>query len=135
MKHEPHHSEDFDFVVPRTTEREQISGLVANARLLIVAEIKFYRERFSYSQAIIKRSGLLGALALFFLLAAVVALVLGVLLILASLVGPVIATIVATLGFVTTAALFAVLARAKLRKLSFPEFDAGTEIAKAKEDG
>jgi uncharacterized membrane protein YdjX (TVP38/TMEM64 family) len=135
MNNEPQHSEDIDLVVPGSTEREQISGLVANARLLMDAEIKFYRERFLYSQAIIKRSGLFGALALFFLLAAVVALVLGILLILASRVGPEIATIVATLGFVATAGLFGWLARTKLRRLSFPEFAEGTKIAKAKEDG
>ncbi len=135
MNNDPQHSEELHLDISGPTEREQISSLVANARLLMAAEIKFYRERFLYSQAILKRSGLFGALALFFLFAAVVALVLGILLILASWAGPEIATITATLGFVATAALFAWLARAKLRKLSFPELEADPEIAKANDDG
>lgn len=135
MNKDPQLSEEHDVAISGPSEREQISSLVANARLLMAAEIKFYRERFLYSQAIVKRSGLFGALALFFLFAAVVALVLGILLILASWAGPEIATIGATLGFVATAALFAWLARAKLRKLSFPELETDSDTAKAKDDG
>ncbi len=140
MNTDPQLSNEHDVAISEPSEREQISSLVANARLLMAAEIKFYRERLLYSQAILKRSGLFGALALFFLFGAIVALVLGILLTLASRTGPEIATIVATSGFVAIAALFAWLARAKLRKLSFPELEtdpeeADPEIIKANDDG
>ncbi len=101
--------------------REQVSALYKSARELVDIELDFYRARLGYSQKVLKRAGLFGVLALSFLSTAVVALVLGILMIVASYYGPEIATLIVTITFLILAALFALLAKANLRKLSFPE--------------
>jgi Putative Actinobacterial Holin-X, holin superfamily III len=101
--------------------REHVSALISGARELVDVEIDFYRTRLTYSQQVIKRAGLFGIIAISFLFAAIVALVLGILLILAKQFSPEIATLVVTIGFIFMAGLFGWLARANMRKLSFPE--------------
>jgi Putative Actinobacterial Holin-X, holin superfamily III len=101
--------------------REHVSALISSARELVDVEIDFYRTRLTYSQQVIKRAGLFGIIAISFLFAAIVALVLGILLILAEQFSPETATLVVTIGFIFMAGLFGWLARANMRKLSFPE--------------
>jgi uncharacterized membrane protein YqjE len=101
--------------------REHVSALILGARELVNVEIDFYRTRLTYSQQVIKRAGLFGIIAISFLFAAIVALVLGILLILAEQYSPETATLVVTICFIFMAGLFGWLARANMRKLSFPE--------------
>jgi Putative Actinobacterial Holin-X, holin superfamily III len=101
--------------------REHVSALISSARELVDVEIDFYRTRLTYSQQVIKRAGLFGIIAISFLFAAIVALVLGILLILAKQFSPETATLAVTIGFIFMAGLFGWLARINMRKLSFPE--------------
>ncbi|MEP7350823.1 MAG: phage holin family protein [Sphingorhabdus sp.] len=102
---------------------EQLVRLVEDFRVMAEAEISYYRARLSYSAGVAKWTSLFVALALFSLFGAVVALILGLLLALAEVIGFLGATFCLTVGFVLVAALFAWVARNKVRKLSFPELE------------
>jgi hypothetical protein len=115
---EPHESVS---VVEAPSAIEQVGALYKSARELVEIELDFYRARLSYSQKMLKRAGLFGVLALSFLLTACVAFVLGMLLIIASHLGPEAATLCVTITFIGLAILFALLARSHARKLGFPE--------------
>jgi Putative Actinobacterial Holin-X, holin superfamily III len=107
--------------MPQPSAREQLVMLVQSGRKLIEAEIEYIRGRLNYSGQIVKQAGLLGALSLFSLFGAVIALILGLLLILSSYIGPEIATLAVTITFASFALLFALLARRSARKLAMPE--------------
>lgn len=107
--------------------REHVSALIAGARELVAIELDFYRTRLSYSKKMAQRAGLFGLIALFLIFAATVALVLGTLLIVSAFFSPIVATLAVTIGFLALALLFGWLARANLRKLSFPEL-AGDDV-------
>jgi hypothetical protein len=109
------------------TIRDNISTIVMQGRQLFNAEVAFYRSRLKYSQKIITRSGLFGALALFFLFGMVVAAVLGALLILSAVFGPEVATIVIVIVFAALTVVFGLLARGNARKLAFPELQKGDQ--------
>jgi Flp pilus assembly protein TadB len=102
--------------------REHLSELIANTRQLVDIEIDFYRARLSYSQKLVKRAGLFGIVAMSFLFAAIVALVLGILLIVAATLSPELATLAVSGGFILMALIFGWLARSNLQRLNFPEF-------------
>jgi Flp pilus assembly protein TadB len=107
--------------VPEQSARDQLTMLIQSGRKLIDAEIEYLRGRMVYSGQIVKQAGLLGALSLFSIFGAVIALILGLLLIVTSYLGPVIGTIAITLAFAALALLFALLARRSARKLAMPE--------------
>jgi hypothetical protein len=102
---------------------EQVARLVGDFRIMADAEIKYYRARLSYSAGVAKWTSLFVALALFSLFGAVVALILGLLLALAELIGFLAATLCLTVSFILVAVLFAGIARNNVRKLSFPEIE------------
>lgn len=101
--------------------REQISGLVSDVRTLAEAEWEYARARLSYSGGVVRKAGIYALLAILALSAAAVALVLGILLIVASYFGPWVATIAVVLVFSFAAYLFAISARKTARNLNFAE--------------
>ncbi len=103
--------------------RDHVSALISGVRELAVIELDFYRARLSYSKKMVQRAGLFGLIAIFFLFAATIALVLGALLIAAAFFGPYFATLAVSAGFIAIATLFGLLAQANVRKLRFPELD------------
>lgn len=105
------------------TPREQVVRLIADFRNLAASEYDYYRARLAYSKSVAKWTGFHVAVALFALFGSITAFILGLLLILSSIFGPVIATLSVTTGFTIIAFLFATLARRSSRNFSFPELD------------
>jgi fatty acid desaturase len=121
MNEQQYDIDDEDGAQTDLSARDHVSALISGARELAVIELDFYRARLSYSKKMVQRAGLFGLIAIFFLFAATIALVLGALLIAAAFFGPYFATLLVSAGFIAIAALFGLLARANMRKLSFPE--------------
>ncbi len=103
--------------------REQIAGLVSDVQSLAQAEWDYAKARLSYSGSIARKAGLYALLAIVALSSAGVALILGILLIVASYYGPWIATASVVIVSVILAFLFAISARNTARNLSFTEDD------------
>jgi uncharacterized protein YacL len=112
---------------PEIPPRDQVKQLVSDFRTLAAAEFDYYRARFAYSRTVAKWTGIYVAVALFALFGTIVALILGILLSLASAIGPVWATVLVTLIFAVLTALFAILARKSSRNFSFPELGEGEQ--------
>jgi Flp pilus assembly protein TadB len=114
-------------IPPNTDEtpspREQISGLVSDVRTLAEAEWEYARARLSYSGGVVRKAGIYALLSILALSSAGIALVLGILLIIASYFGPWVATIAVVLVFIFVAYLLAISARKTARNLSFAEDD------------
>jgi ATP/ADP translocase len=106
---------------PEMSPRDQITQLASDFRTLAAAEFDYYRARFAYSRTVAKWTGIYVAIALFALFGTIVALILGILLSLSAVIGPLLATLVVTLIFAGVTALFAALARRSSRNFSFPE--------------
>ncbi len=110
--------------LPETVSpRAQVAQLVDDFRTLAADEMGYYKARLVYSTAVAKWTGIYVAIALFALFGTVVALILGLLLILATWIGAGAATIIITLSFAAFALLFAQMARRSARNFSFPEID------------
>jgi hypothetical protein len=101
--------------------REQIAGLVSDVRTLAEAEWEYAKARLSYSGGVVRKAGIYALLAILAVSAAAIALVLGILLIIASYAGPWVATFVVVLLFSLAAYLFAISARNTARNLRFSE--------------
>lgn len=100
-----------------------VALLIEDVRALVRAELNYYQTRLTYSRQVIGRSLAFGAVAAAFAVGAAVALVVGLVLTLAPLIGPGLATLAVTLGFVIIGSVFAVKARNWARKVYFPEID------------
>jgi hypothetical protein len=101
--------------------KHQIIQIFDDIRILAYAELSYYKARISYARNVAKWTGLFASLAMFALFGAVVALILGSLLVLAQVIGPLFATIGITIGFLVVGFLFAFLAYYNSRKFYFPE--------------
>ena len=102
---------------------EQVRTLVADVRALAEAEIEYAKARLSYSGGIIRKAGILAFLAIFFLSGAIIALILGLLLILNHYVGPWWATTIVVVGFTLAAWGAGSAARRTANNLKFDESD------------
>jgi uncharacterized membrane protein len=102
-----------------STVAGQLSAFVGDVVHMAQAEIAYYRTRFSYSQSVAKRIGLYAIVAVATFFAASTALIIGLLLILSSYLGPIIATIIVTISFLAIAVCSGLLARKSAQKLSF----------------
>ena len=98
---------------------EQVRTLVDDVRALAAAEIDYAKARLSYSGGILRKAGIWAFLAIFFLSGAIVALILGLLLILSQYVGPWIATLLVVIGFALAAWGAALAARRTANNLKF----------------
>lgn len=101
--------------------REQIAGLVGDVRGLALAEWDYAKARLSYSGGVVRKAGIYAVLAVLAVSAAMIALVLGLLLIVASYFGPWVGTFAVVIAFVLIAALFGLAARKTAQKLRFDE--------------
>ena len=112
-----------DTEVAPPSPTEQVRTVVADVRALAEAEIEYAKARLSYSGGIIRKAGILAFLAIFFLSGAIVALILGLLLILNHYVGPWWATAIVVVGFALAAWGAGSAARRTANNLKFDESD------------
>ena len=97
----------------------QVCNLIEEVRALAEVEVDYVKARISYSGGILRKAGLFALLALLFLSSAVIALIIGLLLIVASYWGPIVATLVVVALFAAAALGAALYARNTVRKLKF----------------
>ncbi len=104
-----------------TSASEQVSLVMADVRALVQAEIRHYRSRLDYTRHVFRWAFRYGAVAAFAFAGASIALVMGLVLTLSPLIGPLGATLVVTLSFALIGAIFGLQARKWMRKVYFPE--------------
>lgn len=123
MKIDEHQHEALDSAPTPSdpTASEQVSLVLDDLRDLVNAEIRYHRSRLDYTRHVFRWSFRYGAVAAFAFGGASIALVLGLVLTLSPLIGPLAATLVVTLSFGTIGAIFGSQARKWMRKVYFPE--------------
>lgn len=119
MEHNSSPPEDIERASP--SPAEQVRTLVSDVRALAEAEISYAKARLSYSGGILRKAGIWAFLAIFFLSGAIIALILGLLLILSLYLGPWIATATVVAGFTGAAWGAALVARRTATNLKFDE--------------
>ena len=100
---------------------EQLALVMEDLRAMVKAEIRYHRSRLDYTRRVFRWSFSYGAVAAFAFSGASIALVLGLVLTLSPLIGPLAATLLVTISFVIIGIVFATLARRWMRKIYFPE--------------
>ena len=103
------------------TASEQVSMVIEDLRALVQAEMRYHRSRLDYTRHVFRWSFRYGVVAAFALSGASIALVIGLVLTLSPLIGPLGATLVVTFGFALIGAIFGLQARKWMRKVYFPE--------------
>lgn len=116
----PPHSEPDD----TPSARAQVSALVSDVRTLAEAEWEYAKARLTYSGGIVRKAGVYALLAILTLSGAAIALIVGLLLIIAQYWGAWAATAVVVLGCTAIAILCAIMARRTARHLHFSDGDA-----------
>jgi hypothetical protein len=106
---------------PDPSVSEQVSVVMEDLRALVRAEIRYHRSRLDYTRHVFRWAFRYGAIAAFAFGGASIALVIGLVLTLSPLIGPLGATLVVTLSFVIIGAIFGLQARKWMRKVYFPE--------------
>lgn len=106
---------------PEPTASEQVSLVIEDLRALVQSEIRYHRSRLDYTRHVFRWAFRYGAVAAFAFGGASIALVLGLVLTLSPLIGPLGATLVVTLSFAIIGAIFGMQARKWMRKVYFPE--------------
>jgi Flp pilus assembly protein TadB len=101
--------------------RDHVAQIFSDVRILAYAELSYYKARIAYARTVAKWTGLFASLSMFALFGAVVALILGLLLVLAQFIGPLAATICITAGFLVIGLFFGFLAYRNSQKFYFPE--------------
>lgn len=112
---------DFDTAADQADPRTQIAKLADDVRQVLDAEMRYYRARFDYTRGVVTRAAGFGILAFGALMGAVIALVVGILLILSNVIGPIAATVITVLLFGAIAAFCGYKARNWAQKVHFPE--------------
>jgi hypothetical protein len=100
---------------------EQLALVMEDLRAMVKAEMRYHRSRLDYTRHVFRWSFRYGAIAAFAFGGASIALVLGLVLTLSSLIGPLAATLLVTMSFAIIGIVFAALARRWMRKAYFPE--------------
>jgi flagellar motor component MotA len=106
---------------PEPTASEQVSLVIEDLRALVQSEIRYHRSRLDYTRHVFRWAFRYGAVAAFAFGGASIALVLGLVLTLSPLIGPLGATLIVTLSFAFIGAIFGMQARKWMRKVYFPE--------------
>jgi flagellar motor component MotA len=106
---------------PEPTASEQVSLVIEDLRALVQSEIRYHRSRLDYTRHVFRWAFRYGAIAAFAFGGASIALVLGLVLTLSPLIGPLGATLIVTLSFAFIGAIFGMQARKWMRKVYFPE--------------
>ncbi|MBL0925011.1 MAG: phage holin family protein [Sphingomonadaceae bacterium] len=104
-------------------------------RALVRAEMRYYQSRLDYSRHVMRTSFRFGAVAAFAFGAAAIGLVTGLIMTLAPLVGPGLATLLVTFGFMTIGAICAFQARKWVRKIYFPEIERDNDATPERSQG
>jgi len=99
----------------------QVSDLVEDARALALAEVEYYKTKLSVNMAATKTVLALFGIAVTMALTAIVALILGLLLIADYYLGPIAATALVTGSFILIAAILGKIAINRARKLPLSE--------------
>lgn len=102
--------------------RDDIEQLAGDFRKFLSAEVQYYQARLKYSKSLAKWTGVYLAIASCMLLGAVIATILGLLLIISSFIGPLWATLIVSITFGCGGLWFARLAHQTTRKFKFTEF-------------
>jgi uncharacterized membrane protein YqjE len=106
------------------TLTSQVTGLIEDVRILAHAEVEYYRAKLSVNMAATKRLLTLFGIAIIFATTAIIALILGLLLILSDYLGPVAATAIVTGSALLVAMVMMRMAITRARKLPLDENDA-----------
>ncbi|MEP2989025.1 MAG: phage holin family protein [Parasphingorhabdus sp.] len=99
----------------------QVSDLVEDARTLALAEVEYYKTKLTVNMAATKTVLGLFGVAITMALTAIVALILGLLLIADNYLGPIAATGIVTGAFILIAAILGKMAISRVRKLPLSE--------------
>jgi flagellar motor component MotA len=123
MKIDEHQHEALEEIPasPEPTASEQVSLVIDDLRALVQSEIRYHRSRLDYTRHVFRWAFRYGAIAAFAFGGASIALVLGLVLTLSPLMGPLGATLVVTLSFAFIGAFSGLQARKWMRKVYFPE--------------
>lgn len=117
-------SSEADVAKPEPSEKSlklQVSDLVEDARTLALAEVEYYKTKLSVNMAATKTVLILFGVAVTMGLTAIIALILGFLLIADFYLGPIAATGIVTGAFLLIAAFLAKMAINRARKLPLSE--------------
>ena len=111
-----------DFAAPiEPPASEQVTLVMEDLRAMVKAEMRYHRSRLDYSRHVLSWSFRYGAIAIFAFGGASIALVLGLVLTLSPLIGPLEATLLVTISFIIIGLIFGTMARKWMRKVYFPE--------------
>ncbi len=102
----------------------QVTGLIEDVRILARAEVEYYRAKLSVNMAATKRVVALAGIAILFGSMAIIALILGILLVLSDHFGPMAATGIVTGSALLVATITMSMAIKRARKLPLDENDA-----------
>jgi uncharacterized membrane protein YqjE len=102
----------------------QVTGLIDDVRILAHAEVEYYRAKLSVNMAATKRVVALAGIAILFGSMAIIALILGILLVLSDYFGPMAATGIVTGSALLVATITMSMAIKRARKLPLDENDA-----------
>jgi len=106
------------------TLKSQVTGLIEDVRILAHAEVEYYRAKLSINMAATKRVVVLAGVAIISGTTAIIALILGLLLILSDYLGPIAATAIVTGAALLVAAITMRMATKRAKKLPLDENDA-----------
>lgn len=109
--------------IPDVSPTEQVSLMLEDVRALVRAELRYFQSRLDYSRHVMRMSFRFGAVAAFAFSGAAIALVIGLVMTLAPLIGPGWATLLVTVGFIIIGAIAGYQARKWVRKVYFPEIE------------
>lgn len=123
MSNEHQQDEAASADIPDVSPTEHVSLMLDDVRALVRAELKHFRSRLDYSRHVMRISFRFGAIAAFAFSGAAIALVIGLVMTLAPMIGPALATLVVTLGFMIIGAITGYQARKWMRKVYFPEIE------------
>jgi hypothetical protein len=127
MSDDTHAPETIDTAPEETDARTQVAQLAGDVRQMLDAEMRYYRTRFEYTRGVVTRAAGFGVVALAALLGAAIALVVGMLLILSSALGPIAATAITVVTFSIFGAFCGYKARNWVQKVHFPEIQKDDE--------
>ena len=103
------------------TASEHFTQLLGDVRELVKAEVGYIRSRIDYSRHVLKWSWRYGAVSAFAFAGAAIALVLGLVLTLSPIIGPLAATLIVSVSFAVIGIIFGLLARRWIKRIYFPE--------------
>jgi len=104
--------------------KSQVTGLIEDVRILAHAEVEYYRAKLSINMAATKRVVVLAGVAIISGTTAIIALILGLLLILSDYLGPIAATAIVTGAALLVAATTMGMAIKRAKRLPLDENDA-----------